>query len=195
MFLATISGHPWPILNPAPSDVKFKDIAEALAKIPRFSGHTPNYSYSVAQHCVHVSKILERASESLETQLYGLLHDAHEALGLGDIPTPIKQYMMDQGAFNIWKNIQTSCDFAIFEAAGLSAQMPENTFTAVNLADRIALRTEARDLMPHDCQAHFKHLPASKERRIKVKSWPLAMEMFLHRLNELRRDLNLEGAP
>lgn len=191
MFITTVSGQSWPIQNPQPEDVNFKDIAEALAKIPRFSGHTPGYVYSVAQHSVHVSKILERAGSDNQTQLYGLLHDCHEGLGLGDIPTPIKQFMNRNGDFDEWLEIQHSFDLAIFQAASLPTPMPHLAWKAVRHADQVALRTEARDLMPQNSLKHFEHLPASRERKIKVQSWPKAMEVFLQRLNELLPSSNM----
>lgn len=75
----------WP-LNPNPVDVDIEDIAHALSMLCRFNGHSTCF-YSVAEHSVHVSKILPP-----EHQLWGLMHDAAEAY-LSDIPRPLKRTM------------------------------------------------------------------------------------------------------
>lgn len=64
--------------------LKIEHIANALAKLPRFGGQAPTF-YSVAQHSLEAAY---RAQPAF--QLEALLHDAHEALGLGDIASPVK---------------------------------------------------------------------------------------------------------
>lgn len=68
------------------SQIDILDIAAGLSKIPRFNGHTKHF-YSVAQHCLNVSYLLEDFNSLLS--LEGLLHDASEAY-VGDLITPIK---------------------------------------------------------------------------------------------------------
>jgi len=62
-------------------------IAFSLSHINRFCGHVG--AYSVAQHCVLVSRVLED-----EYKLAGLLHDASEAY-IGDVISPVKCRMPD----------------------------------------------------------------------------------------------------
>ncbi len=50
------------------------------------------FPYSVAQHCLAVSEILEVAGHEPAAALHGLLHDAEEAL-YGDIPRPLKAHL------------------------------------------------------------------------------------------------------
>jgi len=78
------SGGIFDPLNPDPAGILIEDVAHALARQSRFLGHGDG-SYSVAEHCVHVSRACEP-----EDALWGLLHDATEAY-LGDLPTPLKQ--------------------------------------------------------------------------------------------------------
>jgi uncharacterized protein len=98
--------HPWKqtrsnrgfdLIAPTPDMVDFKvDIAESLARIPRFNGHCESGPYSVAQHCVVGALAIWKQAEteglpkSERDALAGyfLLHDAHEAY-CGDIITPV----------------------------------------------------------------------------------------------------------
>lgn len=59
-------------------------VAKALGQINRYAGQTV-FPYSVALHSVLVSYLVPR-----QHAYAGLLHDATEAFGLGDIPAPVK---------------------------------------------------------------------------------------------------------
>ncbi len=61
-------------------------IAYALSHINRYAGHVGQYS--VAQHCVHASHLVDPE----ELRLAALLHDAPEAL-YGDISSPLKHFL------------------------------------------------------------------------------------------------------
>lgn len=63
------------------------DVATALTRIPRFAGHT-DIAWSLADHSLAVGRFLERTGAAFELVRAGLLHDAHEGLGLGDVITP-----------------------------------------------------------------------------------------------------------
>lgn len=71
--------------------VDVEDVAHALSNINRFTGHTA-YAYSVAQHCVAVSRYLELTGQPVPVQYAGLMHDAHEAY-FGDISAPLKAFL------------------------------------------------------------------------------------------------------
>lgn len=86
--LETVSGRKVDVSNPNPSDIVIEDIAWALSRMPRFSGHSiPYVPYSVAQHCIQVAEELKPYGKRI--QLLGLLHDAAEAY-INDLPSPVK---------------------------------------------------------------------------------------------------------
>lgn len=78
------------------SEIKLLDIASSIARQCRFTGHligdTP--PYSVAEHCVHVSRIVERMNGSPKQIFASLMHDAAEAY-LSDIAAPFKRELAD----------------------------------------------------------------------------------------------------
>jgi len=129
-WIQTASGKQfWPYAS-HPDDFDIEDIASALSKQCRFSGHCREF-YSVAQHSVLVS-------ENVPPQhaLWGLLHDASEAY-LSDIPTPIKNYL------NEYQKAELEVMRNICKAFGLDTQMPQS----VKDVDMAMLATEKRDLM------------------------------------------------
>jgi len=75
-----------------PESINFWDIYIALPHINRYSGHT-RYPYSVAQHCVLLSRAVERAGMDLDHQKWALIHDWPEAF-ISDIPRPFKKAML-----------------------------------------------------------------------------------------------------
>ncbi len=75
-------------LDAAEEEIRFSDIAWSLANLCRFAGHTASF-YSVAQHSVIVSHIVEACGGKPEEVRAALLHDATEAYII-DLPRPIK---------------------------------------------------------------------------------------------------------
>lgn len=87
-FMMTISGRKIYPKNLRASTFTAFDIAWSLARLPRFCGHTHTF-YSVAQHCVEMTRMALKNGEDKLDCLYILLHDAHEMV-MGDIPSPVK---------------------------------------------------------------------------------------------------------
>ena len=148
----TFSGRIFPLVNPCVEDVHWPDIIYGLAHCNRFAGQAG--VYSVAQHSILVADQL-----SLEWRLYGLLHDAHEAV-IGDITTPVShalQWHGDRACDGLGrvglaiKQLKEGIDFAIYSAAGLAWPVPPAIARTVHIADQRAMMTERRDLMkrPH----------------------------------------------
>lgn len=69
------------------ASLKIEDIANALAHTVRWRGALG--PWSVAEHSLLVAKALKKRDAAPITQLFGLLHDAAEAI-LGDMPSPLK---------------------------------------------------------------------------------------------------------
>ncbi len=137
-FIETHSGVAFRPLSPAAEDIQINDIAHALSNQCRFSGHTHTF-YSVAEHCVRVSQLLEEWGESPSTILWGILHDASEAY-LVDIPTPLKRERL----FDAYRVAESCLMRTICDRYGLARKQP----AIVHKADAVLLATEARDLMP-----------------------------------------------
>src|SRR4051795_4837465 len=87
-YLQTISGRFVNPLDPDLDQIDIGDITRALANTCRFGGHCRSF-YSVAQHSVIVSELVEQRGGDVEDVFAALMHDASEAY-LGDMPHPIK---------------------------------------------------------------------------------------------------------
>lgn len=129
-WIETRTGKRVSVENPQPEQFDIKDIGYALANTCRFNGHCAGF-YSVAEHSVAVALRLPA-----ELRLAGLLHDATEAY-LGDIPSPIKQYLPD------YRRLEASFEAALSEKFGLT----DVDWKAVKAADIDALYTEAHFLI------------------------------------------------
>lgn len=75
------------VLDPDPERIRIEDVAHALAFLCRFNGHV-RFHYSVAQHSLLVSEVVERRHGPALART-ALLHDAPEAF-LGDLISPLK---------------------------------------------------------------------------------------------------------
>ncbi len=138
--IQTASGAGYDFLNPDPAIISLEDIAHATANICRFAGHVRHF-YSVAEHSVLVSKILEAQDYGEPWQRIGLLHDGHEAY-VWDAPTPIKPLLGDAFA-----ELAENADIAIGEHFDIAPEYFRSSI--VKAADGLALVTEASQLLKH----------------------------------------------
>lgn len=136
-----IDGSLMDLLNPAPEMVpSLRDLAETLAKINRFTGNTL-VPWSVAEHSLLVASLLPA-----RLGLYGLLHDAHEAI-VGDIIGPVRVALAQLcDGRDIVADLAASVDAVIHERFGLHWPLSADDRAAVDHADRVALATEFRDI-------------------------------------------------
>lgn len=87
-WIQTFSGRQfWP-LDPRTNELDLVDIASALSKDCRYGGHCLQF-YSVAEHCVLMTREARRRGYSIRDQRTTLLHDGSEGY-LRDVPRPIK---------------------------------------------------------------------------------------------------------
>lgn len=161
--------------DPQPDMVFIEDIAEALSKLCRFSGHCSTF-YSVAEHSVRVCYgELNDANESVawfeRHGLEGLLHDAAEAY-IGDITSPIKGLIPEIAV------IERRIDAAIRERFGLPAEMS----SAVAAADIRALAGEARQLFRGQHGMQWPQLEGFAWSTVVVRSHPTMSPMEAERL-------------
>lgn len=130
MYLTTFTGKRLFYDAPTADAIDIKDIAHAMAMIPRFGGHT-KIPYSVAQHSCHVAEIVPGIHRKK-----ALMHDSPEAY-LGDMVTPLKRIMKE--CYPVENHLWA----VICAKFGMDHHMPEE----VKAADAILLALEARDLM------------------------------------------------
>lgn len=131
-WIQTYSGMRINPTKPNEASINLQDIAHALARQCRFSGHVKDY-YSVAQHSVLVSHLCDS-----KDALAGLLHDASEAY-LVDIPAPLKR----SGKFDAYLEFEKAMQDVICKKFSLLEAEPES----VKKADKLILATEARDML------------------------------------------------
>jgi len=140
-FLETVSGRKVDVSNPDPSTIVIEDIAWALSRMPRFSGHSiPYIPYSVAQHCIQVARDL--APHGPDIQLFGLLHDAAEAY-INDLPSPVKHIPEIHAVI---KKLEDSLMEAIYKALNIDPPTYDEE-VIVKQADKTQQAVEAYNYM------------------------------------------------
>lgn len=169
--ILTFSGHYFNFVTPWKSKITIEDIAHGLSQICRFTGQCLRF-YSVAQHCVHVSKLVPS-----EFARQGLMHDAHECF-MGDVSSPLKRLLPD------FKKIEHRVEAVVLAKFGL----PFPLDPCVKVADLKALATEKRDVMSNERKrgswAQLQHLDADPKNQPPLG--PKAAErLFLRRYEEL----------
>lgn len=142
--------HP---LTPDPREFRIKDIAHALSMQCRYAGHVRRF-YSVAEHSVHVSRVVEARATCSPNVLrcvgrnswgpscsdlvrWGLIHDASE-YALNDVTRPVKH----QAELAGYRAAEDRLQSAIAVWLGLDPDEPE----LVRQVDNEILGTEARQL-------------------------------------------------
>ena len=139
--LETVSGRKIDVENPDTNDIVIEDIAWALSRMPRFSGHSIPYTpYSVAQHCIQVAQDL--APHGAKIQLHGLLHDAAEAY-INDLPSPVKHI---PAIHQVIKQLEDRLMLAIYQALGITPPTLEEE-AIVKVSDKTQQAVEAYNFM------------------------------------------------
>lgn len=137
------------LLVPTPETVDAEDIAHALSRINRFSGHTHGEPYSVAHHSMLVADLLASWGWPAEVVREGLLHDAGEAY-YGDLVSPLKM-ALDEARFDTSEGWTAGSQLRFVTApidrvVRSALMLPEHETPIVKRADLVALAIERRDL-------------------------------------------------
>jgi hypothetical protein len=181
-WIQTFTGKRFRPLAAVAADVDVRDIAHALALKCRFNGHCRVF-YSVAEHSVRVSRLLE--TEGRKLALWGLMHDAGEAY-LADLGGPIKNVFHVHHA-GIAGGVETfgEAEDRLLDVIAQALGFDPVDYSAVRTADLRMLMTEARDVMGGAIENwHVSELPI--EERIEPWNWERAEAAFLERWRELR---------
>jgi uncharacterized protein len=158
-YLQTVSGRFVNPFDPDPDQLDIQDIARALANTCRFGGHCRSF-YSVAQHSVIVSELVEQRGGDPEDVFAALMHDASEAY-LGDLPHPIKHRSELGQAF---KAAEAHLEAAIAKHFNIKPGVAE-----IKRADRALLATERRALSTEDW--HWPELEGVEPLDLTLTAW------------------------
>lgn len=133
-FITTLRGLRYHFHHPERYPYEINEIATCLSRICRFTGHIDEF-YSVAQHSVLVSKLLEAKGESPLVVYEGLMHDKTEFV-LGDVSTPLKSLLPDYQFLEGCADDAMNCHFGL----------PAKQSGAVKIADCQAYEMERDQL-------------------------------------------------
>jgi len=154
------SGALFDLMDPEGSDFTLQDIAHGLGRVCRFAGQVNRY-YSVAEHCVHVARLVPATSSRA-----ALLHDASEAF-IGDVTRPLKALLPD------YQRIEARVEAAITARFLSPAEQQCGGIHApvIKAADQAMCLAEARALMPV-APGYWSHSPPpevwERARRIRL---------------------------
>lgn len=190
--IETYSGRAYDFENPDPESIVLEDIAHALSNACRYAGHTKRF-YSVAEHSVLVSRILEASGYDFWSTV-GLFHDAHEAY-VWDAPRPIKPLLGPDFERLAAKADEAICTALFDDGSGLHILPSEFHDPTIKLADDTALVAESLELMTHGAERWESH-PDVGPLPPKVQAWveetgglgkppAVAKRMFQRRAEEL----------
>ncbi len=173
-WIQTYTGLKFDLENPAPDMVRIGDIAHALSRLCRFTGHTPVH-YSVAQHSVLVSRQLPP-----EHAFAGLMHDAAEAY-VGDVSGPLKRLMRKM--VKDWESPYDAVEARVWRAIAERFGLPAELSQEVKEADLRMLMTEKKMLGKEPQSWEIDVVPYPMD--IRACSAEFAMRHFMERFKEL----------
>jgi hypothetical protein len=174
-YLQTVSGRWVNPFDPDPAQLDPGDIARALANQCRFGGHCRAF-YSVAQHSVIVSRLVEDRGGDAEDAFAALMHDATEAY-LGDMPHPLKHRSALGAAF---REAEGDLEEAIRARFRIKRDVP-----AIKPLDRSLLATERRTFSEETW--HWPELEGVEPLDVELVAWSPdeAAEAFARRYADL----------
>jgi len=192
-YILTRSGRRFDFVNPTAQQISIQDIAGALSKICRYTGHC-KWFYSVAQHSVLVSQLVPRT-----LAFEALMHDAHEAYTT-DVSSPLKRMLGRVYAaveHRVDRAIRHKFSLPVLPKAGRLNEfmyrhgLPyqhDHSSPLIKKADWIALGIEYKSLMPADTNEW------PEFRGLFIPNWGIDYEPpEIAEQNFLKRFYNLRG--
>lgn len=149
-YILTASGVHYYPLDPRPEDVQLDDVAHSLSQQCRFGGHTherdgsPRH-YSVAEHAIYVSFVVQAFGFDEHVTLRALHHDSPEGY-LVDLPRPIKK----DPRMSFYEEAEALNMTAMESPLGLRADHLRADHPIIDAAAQLMLAIEMRDLMNHN---------------------------------------------
>lgn len=178
-WIQTYTGLEFNFMDPDPSTVCVEDIAHALSRLCRFTGHTPQH-YSVAQHSVLVSQNIHSAYA-----FEGLMHDAAEAY-VGDVSAPAK-IMMRRLVGPRVVSPYDRLEQLVWRTIARRFKLPFELHTRVKTSDLRMLMTEKKMLGEEPRSWGINVEPYT---HFQIVPWPAekAEQLFLSRFHYLYKD-------
>lgn len=170
-------------LSPDMSQVRIGDIAHGASMMCRYGGQCAQF-YSVAEHSILVAEMLKQWGYDARTQMAGLLHDSDEALGLPDLPRPVKDNM--PGYREKGEVVQQ----AVFAKWNLEWPMP----SIVHVADNSVLFLKEKPVLMGDKNPeHWVYDGELRDANIHVLCLPprRAELLFLERYSQIEKEMNV----
>lgn len=141
-YIQTSTGKAFDFLDPRPEMVDIVDIAHALARIGRYTGHCKHF-YSVGRHSWLCSYAVDDSDASGRAVAYrALLHDAAEAY-IGDVTSPLKMLLPD------YREIEDRVTAVVRKALGIVDDAELDAY--VKTIDIRMLETERPLLLGDNC--------------------------------------------
>lgn len=167
----TFTGKKFDLLAPSVDMVDWYDVAHALARINRYTGHA-SVEFSVGQHSCLVHDILMNQNHPHEVCLVGLLHDTPEYV-TGDLSTPMKSAMqiICPDARDAFRFITDRAEEVLFRSLNVSWPVASDIKDAVKDADVKALVTEKKHFMSKSPEPWGEPFDSTRPFPVKLKPW------------------------
>lgn len=169
----TYTGKQFYPLDPRPEDINIVDIAHALTNICRYGGHAKHH-YSVAQHSVYVSWLVEKREP--KHAFWALMHDAAEAY-VGDMVRPLKETM----EMEVYRRAEAGVMIAVCKRFGMDPTEPE----IVKEIDKRICVSEAQKLCHHP-EMVWKWSKEAGIQPLDYEEWPVEHARTHHHFPHLK---------
>jgi len=180
MKMRSFSGIHFDPANPDPSVVNIIDIANSLSRICRYGGHCRRDRYSVAEHSLHVMRVLEENPGTRHLALSGLMHDAAESM-VGDVVSALKTSEYMKG----FKDLEKNWEHAIDVALNLHGALSDMSYQ-IKVADLGVRRMEIVQFVEH-AESDLLDLPDIGSFELPEMSRADACSAFLRNFHRLTR--------